>query len=228
MGIGLSRAKYGSACGAASRGSRSGSRLHRIRVAQLSHAPAAEDRAIAGAKETQPVRCQKSVIVLPMALTPPRSWYRNAPEKWAPFRSIPIKRLSRLFLAVFFLFGIFGFFGDLMAGGRTAYPAVLASALYSGITAAVWIIVIARRPRYGLFLLILAQGPLIWFGSHLTNLLQNHFHLQPMPPSAGIPFAAIGSVTVVMISYFFFISFIRNEGRESYRIRNELELAHGI
>ena len=49
-----------------------------------------------------------------------------------------------------------------------------------------------------------------------------------MPPNAGIPFAAIGSVTVVMISYFFFISFIRNEGKESYRIRNELELAHGI
>ena len=163
-----------------------------------------------------------------MPLTPPQSWYRTTPEKWAPFRSIPIKRLSRLFLAVFFLFCIFGFFGDLMAGGRTAYQAVLVSAFYSGITAAVWIIVIARLPRYGLLLLILAQVPLIWLGSHLTNLVQNHFHLQPMPPSSGIPFAAIGSVTVVMISYFFFISFIRNEGKESYRIRNELELAHGI
>jgi serine phosphatase RsbU (regulator of sigma subunit) len=31
-----------------------------------------------------------------------------------------------------------------------------------------------------------------------------------------------------MISYFFFISFIRSEGKESYRIRNKLELAHGI
>src|SRR5262249_40669667 len=48
------------------------------------------------------------------------------------------------------------------------------------------------------------------------------------PLSAGIPFAAIGSVTVVMVSYGFFINFIRNEGKESYRIRNELELAHGI
>jgi hypothetical protein len=82
-----------------------------------------------------------------MASTPPRSWYQNAPEKWAPFRNIPIKRLSRLFLAVFFLFCIFGSFGDLMAGGRTAYPAVLASAFYSGITAAAWIIVMARLPR---------------------------------------------------------------------------------
>ena len=133
-----------------------------------------------------------------------------------------------MFLAVFFLFCIFGFFGDLMAGGRTAYPAVLASAFYSGINAAAWSIVMSRRPRYGLTLLILAQVPLIWFGSHLTNLIQNRFHLQPMPPSAGIPFAAIGSVTVVMVSYGFFINFIRNEGKESYRIRNELELAHGI
>jgi Stage II sporulation protein E (SpoIIE) len=163
-----------------------------------------------------------------MALTPPQSWYRTTPEKWAPFRSIPIKRLSRLFLAVFFLFCIFGFFGDLMAGGRTAYQAVLASAFYSGITAAAWIIVIARLPRYGLLLLILAQVPLIWLGAHLTNLIQNYFHLQPVPPSSGIAFAAIGSVTVVMISYFFFISFIRHEGKESYRIRNELEVAHGI
>jgi serine phosphatase RsbU (regulator of sigma subunit) len=41
-----------------------------------------------------------------------------------------------LLLAVFFLFCIFGFFGDLMAGGRTAYQAVVVRALYSGITAA--------------------------------------------------------------------------------------------
>jgi serine phosphatase RsbU (regulator of sigma subunit) len=163
-----------------------------------------------------------------MALTLPRFLHRNTPEAWAPFRSIPIKRLSRLFLAVFFLFCIFGFFGDLMVGGRTAYPAVLASAFYSGINAAAWSIIMSRRPRYGLTLLIFAQVPLIWFGSHLTNLIQNHFHLQPMPPGAGIPFAAIGSVTVVMVSYGFFISFIKNEGKESFRIRNELELAHGI
>lgn len=163
-----------------------------------------------------------------MPLTLPRFLDRNTPEAWAPFRSIPIKRLSRLFLAVFFLFCIFGFFGDLMAGGRIAYPAVLASAFYSGITAVAWSIVMTRRPRYGLFLLILAQLPLIWLGSHLTNFIQNHFHLQPAPSGAGIPFAAIGSVTVVMVSYGFFINFIRNEGKESYRIRNELELAHGI
>jgi sigma-B regulation protein RsbU (phosphoserine phosphatase) len=133
-----------------------------------------------------------------------------------------------LFLAVFFLFCIFGFFGDLINGGRTAYPAVLASAFYSGINAAAWSIIMSRRPRYGLFLLILAQVPLMWFGSHLTNFIENHFHLQPAPPSAGIPFAAIGSVAVVMVSYGFFISFIKNEGKESFRIRNELELAHGI
>src|SRR5258707_3455185 len=150
-----------------------------------------------------------------MPLIPPQSWYRKSPDKWAPFRSIPIKRLNRLILAVFFLFCIFGFFGDLMGGGRMPYQAVLVSAFYSGITAAVWIIVIARLPCYGLLLLILAQVPLIWLGSQFTNLIQNHFHLQPMPPSSGIPFDAIGSVTVVMISDFFFISFIRNEDREA-------------
>lgn len=163
-----------------------------------------------------------------MALTLPRFLHRNTPEAWAPFRSIPIKRLNRLFLAVFFLFCIFGFFGDLMAGGLTPYPAVLASAFYCGITAVAWSFVMSRIPRYGFFLLILAQIPLIWFGSHLTNFIQSHFQLQPVPPSAGIPFAALGSVTVVMVSYGFFINFIRSEGKESYRIRNELELAHGI
>jgi serine phosphatase RsbU (regulator of sigma subunit) len=163
-----------------------------------------------------------------MALNPFKSWYQNTPTRWASFQSIPLKRLSRLFLAVFFLFCIYGFFSDLMAGGLMAYPVVLASAFYSGITATAWIVVLSRPTRYGLTILGLAQIPLIWVGSHLPALMQNYFHLQAMPANAGIKFAAVGSVVVVTVSYGYFISFIRHEGIESYRIRNELELAHGI
>ncbi len=149
-------------------------------------------------------------------------------KKRQAFQGVPPKRLVRLILAAFFLFSIFGFFADLLNGGVIAYASVLFSAVYSGLIAATWILVINRAPRRFLYIFILSQVALIMLGNYLSRLLSQVFNLQPVPPESGIPFAAIGSVTVVMVSYIFFISFIKGEGKESFRLRNELELAHGI
>jgi serine phosphatase RsbU (regulator of sigma subunit) len=44
----------------------------------------------------------------------------------------------------------------------------------------------------------------------------------------GIHLAATATMLAIILSYICFVVYIRREGRESFRMRNELELAHGI
>jgi serine phosphatase RsbU (regulator of sigma subunit) len=46
--------------------------------------------------------------------------------------------------------------------------------------------------------------------------------------TSGIRIAATITLMLVIVSYFLFIRFLRGEGQEAFRLRNELELAHGI
>jgi serine phosphatase RsbU (regulator of sigma subunit) len=82
-------------------------------------------------------------------------------------------------------------------------------------------------PRYFIHATVL-QIP-IWLGfSAIVWFLSSHFHLQPVPTTSGIRFGGVVMLLLVIVSYSLFIRFIRGEGREALRIRNELELAHGI
>ena len=54
------------------------------------------------------------------------------------------------------------------------------------------------------------------------------FHLKQVPAQAGIEFSATGTMVAILLSYALFIIFMRREGKESFKLRNELELAHGI
>jgi hypothetical protein len=51
------------------------------------------------------------------------------------------------------------------------------------------------------------------------------FDLKPVPSELGIHFAATATMSAIILSYVFFVLYIRREGRESFRMRNELELA---
>jgi serine phosphatase RsbU (regulator of sigma subunit) len=55
-----------------------------------------------------------------------------------------------------------------------------------------------------------------------------HFHLRQVSTQSGVRFAAVVMLLLVIISYSLFIRFLRGKGQESFCIRNELELAHGI
>ena len=135
-------------------------------------------------------------------------------------------------MAASLLFSVFGFFYDLMSLGTTPYAVVLVLAILSGVNCALWILVIYKSPRkflagliVGLIVLQFFNGTLMtWLARWMTRT----FGLHEVATKAGVRFAAAGIVAVVMASYFFFIGFIRAEGKESYRIRSELELAHGI
>jgi hypothetical protein len=133
-----------------------------------------------------------------------------------------------LIAAVFLLFSVFGFYIDLMYGGVLPYAVVIQIALYSGLNAALWIIVLSRLPLSFLVGLIVLQFLHTWINSGIANWLIRTFDLKPVPAEWGIRFTATATMSTIVLSYIFFVVYIRREGRESFRMRNELELAHGI
>jgi hypothetical protein len=73
-----------------------------------------------------------------------KEWYRRIATRRIHFRSVPIKRLWVLIAAVFLLFSVYGFYVDLMYRGVLPYAVVLQIALYVGLNASLWIIVLSR------------------------------------------------------------------------------------
>src|SRR5271170_7074206 len=155
-------------------------------------------------------------------------WYRRTSTRWIHFRSVPIKRLWVLIAAVFLLFSVVGFYVDLMDRGVLPYVIVLQVALYVGLNASLWIIVLSRLSMPFLVGLIALQFFNTRINTSLANWLTRSFDLKPVPSELGIHFAATATLSAVIFSYVFFFVYIRREGRESFRVRNELELAHGI
>jgi hypothetical protein len=155
-------------------------------------------------------------------------WYKRSPEGWKHFRSIPLARLRPLIIAVFVLFSTFGYFDDIMAGGAYPYSILVSNVVFSGLIACLWILILSRKPFVWLFVLIPVQilSPifLAWF----AKVLSIHFPAAPATAALGIRISAIGMMVSIVLSYVFFIVFIRGEGKESFKLRNELELAHGI
>jgi hypothetical protein len=155
-------------------------------------------------------------------------WYRRTATRWIHFRSVPLKRLWVLIAAVFLLFSVFGFYVDLMNRGVLPYAVVLQIALYVGLNASLWIIVLSRLSMPFLVGLIVLQFFNTAINTSLAKWMTRSFDLKPVPSELGIPFAATATMSAIILSYVFFSVFIRREGRESFRMRNELELAHGI
>jgi serine phosphatase RsbU (regulator of sigma subunit) len=152
--------------------------------------------------------------------------------RWEQMRATPWKRLWLFLVAASLLFSVFGFFFDLLNMGTSPHAVVLVLAFFSGLNCALWIVVIYKTPRVLMAGLIAGMVVLQFFNGTLMTMvarwMTRRFGLHEVATKPGVEFAATGIVVVIMISYFFFIGFIRAEGKESYRIRSELELAHGI
>jgi len=156
-------------------------------------------------------------------------WYLKPSTRWAHVRAVPLKRLSVLLVAVFLLFSVIGFYVDVVeTKGTLPVAAVLAISALSGLNAILWIVVLARLSRIHLFGLILLQFFVSPISNFLANWIVNTFHLAVLPRDAGTNFAATGMMALVIASYVFFVSYIRREGMESFKMANELTLAHGI
>jgi Stage II sporulation protein E (SpoIIE) len=155
-------------------------------------------------------------------------WYKRYPKRWQHFRSVPFSRLRFLMIAVYLLFSTFGFYDDLMNGGTKPYLIVIVNVLMNGITSVLFIIVLARLPVV-YFAVPVAYGFISAFiASYVARFLMRTFSPPPVAADVGIRFAATGTMLLAVISYIFFVAFIRSEGREAFRLRNELDAAHGI
>jgi serine phosphatase RsbU (regulator of sigma subunit) len=62
----------------------------------------------------------------------------------------------------------------------------------------------------------------------LANWMVRRFDLKPVLSETGIHFAATATMSAIVLSYICFVAYMRKEGKESLRMRAELELAHGI
>jgi hypothetical protein len=154
--------------------------------------------------------------------------YRRTSIRWIHFRSVPIRRLWVLIAADFLLFSAVGFYVDLMYRGALPYAVVLTIAVCVGLNAALWIIVLSRLSMPFLVGLFVLQFFTTRINTFLANWMTRSFDLKPVPSEPGIHFAATTMMSVIILSYVFFVVYIRREGNESFRLRNELELAHGI
>ena len=156
-------------------------------------------------------------------------WYRKRASGWAYLSVVPHRKLLTLYLAVFFLFSMLGFYIDLNATGGSAPPwAVIAVAILSGAYAALYPYVLVRQPIVYLYVLTFIN---FFFGSANATWLHYVSIVHPahfLHPRSGINFAAQGINIVVICSYICFIIFIRAQAVSAFRIQNELDLAHSI
>jgi serine phosphatase RsbU (regulator of sigma subunit) len=157
------------------------------------------------------------------------AWFREPSTRWAYFRSVPNRRLVILMAAVFCLFSVFGPFEDLVViHGQLPYLAVLSIMILSGVNSVLWIIMLSRGTRWMMFVLAAAQILNSRANTSMVNWVINTFHLDLLPVETGVHFAAKAFLFPIILSYALFITYIRLQGVESFRMANELALAHGI
>ncbi|MGC1363877.1 MAG: PP2C family protein-serine/threonine phosphatase [Silvibacterium sp.] len=152
----------------------------------------------------------------------------SKPKGWMHFQSVPLLRLRVLLLAVFMLFSLWRLFSDLIAGGHDPYLVLASNMLFSGLISIVWVLVFARLSLFFIALPLLIQIAGSYAMNSSNRMLVREFALKSVDPAVGVRVCAITMMAVIVISYVFFITFIRFEGKESFKLRNELELAHGI
>ena len=158
-----------------------------------------------------------------------KPWYVQKSTRWAHFRSVPFRRLWVLMAGVFLLFSVIGPLVDLVeTNGEMPYLVALAIAVTSGINAVLWILVLAKLSRLFFIGLIGLQFLDPMLNAALARWIIGAFHLQGVASQAGTRFAATATMGAVLVSYILFVIYIRREGLETFRMANELALAHGI
>ncbi len=150
-------------------------------------------------------------------------WYRRR-TSWTALRSLPPRSLVRLYLAIFFLFSVYGFYVNLTGPQRLPLLLVLALGFANGAYSVLYPWLLIRHP-----------GPWIWLVSMFNAIwacilgwLATTGHLHCPGPIATLGITATGLWILLILSYVFFTAFIGNQAAAAIRMQNELELAHGI
>jgi serine phosphatase RsbU (regulator of sigma subunit) len=154
-------------------------------------------------------------------------WLFRRPKRYIHLQQAPFWQLCLFLAAVFLLFSVFGFYYDVMAGGTEPYAVVLTSAIYNGLNVALWVLAVARLPPI-IFPVVMAIQAYLPISRYLRSWAEAIFHPAAVSPEQGLHFAGTAILVAVVGSYICFSAYIRITGRETFRIKNELELAHSI
>jgi hypothetical protein len=156
------------------------------------------------------------------------AWLKGRSKGWLHLQQVPFSQLWALLVAVFLLFSTISFYIDLMYGGRLPYVVVLANAILGGLNAMAWILVLARLPVFAVLIVAALQILNIWNSESLAFWIERTFHPPAVEAVQGIHIAASSTLVAVMSSYLFFVLYFRMTGKETFRLRTELDLAHSI
>jgi serine phosphatase RsbU (regulator of sigma subunit) len=154
-------------------------------------------------------------------------WLMRPGSRWNHLSQVPFRRVAILLTAVFVLFSVIGFYGDIMEGGTAPYALVLTIAVYTGVNAAVWVLIVARLPVLFIFLMM-AKEAFIPIGPFLHDRVKNTFHPPPVAAETGLHFAGTAILIAVIVSYTLFSIYMGMAGREVFRLQTELDLAQSI
>lgn len=141
------------------------------------------------------------------------------------WRTVPLRRLTYLLLAIFCMFGMVGCFVDLWGLGQRPLLIVLVWTVFSGSIAAAAGLAGYRAPNRIWIVM------LVWLlGSYLVSMLLHRFGTDLARPTmeSGVRAATIACIILSLGAYFFFMQFIQNEGLHAVRVQTELSLARGI
>jgi serine phosphatase RsbU (regulator of sigma subunit) len=156
------------------------------------------------------------------------AWIWRPPKAWNHLQNAPFRQLAVFLAGAFLLFTMIGFHDDLIQGGTEPYPIVMADAIASGLYAVFWVMLVARMRSYvaiGVGLAVVAIPSPIKL---LDRWMAGHFQLAPVPAKEGLHFSANAILIVVIAAYILFARYIAITGKEAFRMKTELELAHSI
>jgi len=156
-------------------------------------------------------------------------WYRRRVKGWQYLENVPNGKLRSLYFAIFFLFCIMGFYGDLTyIPGKAPIWAILGAAVINGAYAVLYPYFLVHKPKW--YLWLLAAGSFLLGPATATAFasIAAYYPSNFMDRRTEVIFSAQGILVCVVASYICFISFIRVQASSALRIQNELDLAHGI
>jgi hypothetical protein len=152
-------------------------------------------------------------------------WYRRRASSWNALRQLPTRSLSWLYLAVFFLFAIFGFYLNILTPHRLPLLLVLLLCFANGAYSVLYPWLLIRHPTSWTWALVVIQ--ILWTGRMSWFAAVSDLRWIP-GPTTSLVLTAHCLWALLVLSYFFFIAFIRKQATAAFRIQNELELAQGI
>jgi serine phosphatase RsbU (regulator of sigma subunit) len=156
-------------------------------------------------------------------------WTARRSGSWHHLQHAPMRQLSVFLAGAFLLFSMIGFHDDLTHGGVEPYARVIADAICSGLYSVFWVIFVARVRSYLAIIALAAASillptPMRWFDPWMVR----EFHLAPVAPQDGLRFSANAIMIVVIVAYALFARYIAITGKEAFRVKTELALAHSI